>query len=473
MATPLPPGPSGGLLGGRLVRRARRDPLSFLAELAAYGDIAHFRVGFQHVFFLNRPEFIEQVLHGHYAHFRKGRGIRRNRRLLGEGMISSEGDLHRRQRLRTQPMFHRERIAAYARVMARCAAAHAERWQDGETVDVLLEMRRLTMAIIGETMFSFESEDEIRALDRALEVAMAEFRPFRRFARIMDALPLPSTRRVRAADAYLEREMCRMIDQRRGRTEADGDLLTLLLLAHGEVGEGRLTDNNEVRDEALTIFLAGFETTSTALLWVWYLLAWNPDVEAEIHAELRSVLGDRDPEPEDVPRLEYTRRVFSETLRLYPPAWRLVRYAIHDVEIGGYTIPAGSLVVSSQFVTQRDARFFVEPLRFDPERWRPTAQPARPRYSYFPFGGGARRCIGEAFAMTEGVLIIATLARRWRFRPAAAQPDAEFAALQLLRPKETLRLILERRSALPIADQSGEAAEPRQGEGALAQVGRG
>jgi cytochrome P450 len=236
----------------------------------------------------------------------------------------------------------------------------------------------------------------------------------------------------------------RMIDERRREGGDRGDLLSMLLLTRDEEGGGALTDA-QVRDQAMTIFLAGYESTALTLAWAWYLLAQNSGVEARLHAELDAVLGGRLPTFEDLPRLEYTGRVLSESMRLYPPAWRLVRWAIEDCEFGGYVVPAGSQVIVSQYVMHHDERYFPDPFRFDPERWTPEAKASRPQYSFFPFGGGPRRCLGETFAVVEGVLLLATLAQRWRLRRAAGVPPVEMLPLHMLRPKRGIRMRLERR----------------------------
>jgi cytochrome P450 len=236
-----------------------------------------------------------------------------------------------------------------------------------------------------------------------------------------------------------------MIVERRREGSDRGDLLSMLLLARDEEGGEGLTDA-QVRDQAMTIFLAGYETTALALAWTWYLLAQNPEAEARLHEELDAVLGGRLPTFEDVPRLDYTARVFNESLRLYPPTWRLVRWAIEDCEFGGYVVPAGSQVIVSQYVMHHDERYFPDPFRFDPERWTPEAKAERPQYSFFPFGGGPRRCLGETFAVVEGVLLLATLARHWRLRLVASGPPVEMEPLHMLRPKRGIQMRLERRS---------------------------
>lgn len=447
MTTKLfPPGPNGGLFGRYQLALSRRDPLELMMNAASqYGDIVHFRNGFQHIFLLNHPDYIKDVLLTHDTNFLKGRGIKRTGRILGEGLITSEGDFHRRQKLRTQPAFHRQHTTSYGEVMVDYAATFRERWQDGQTLDILREMRRLTMAIIGKTMLSAVTEEEMDEINKAVEIAMAEFKSFKLpWADLAEKLPLPGTRRSQKAGKYLEGVISRIIDERRRSEKDSGDLLTMLMLAQNQEGDGSPADNEQVRDEALTLFLAGYETNATALMWTWYLVSLHPEVEAMLHAELDMVLKSRLPTADDVPNLRYTEMIFAEAMRLYPPTWRLVRYAIKDYKVGGYVVPAGSLVVVSQFVMHRDPRYFPDPLRFDPERWTPEARASRPPYSYFPFGGGSRRCIAEAFARMEGILVIATLAQRWRMRLLSDHP-VELAPVQLLRPKVRMLMVLEQR----------------------------
>lgn len=457
--TTFPPGPDEGFLGRALLKRNRIDPTGFMKEMAeTYGDIVHFRAGFQNIYFLNHPDFVRDVLSNHYGHFVKGRGIKRNRRFLGNGLITSEGEEHRAMRQRTAPAFHRHRLEGYARTMVDSTTGYVEGWEEGGVVEILHEMRRLMVTIIGRTMFSFETNDEVTELHRAVEMSMAHFKPYKvRMPEWLERLIFPYERRASEADAYLERQLCRFIDERRRKAHDNGDLLTMLVEAHGEEGEITAQMNKQLRDEALTIFFAAYETNSTALMWIFYLLTRYPEVEAKLLAELDAVLGDRRPAFSDFPNLVYTERVYSEALRLYPPVWRLMRYAIRDYEIGGYRIPAKSLVVLSQFVTQRDARFFPDPLHFDPERWTPQERASRLPGTFFPFGGGARRCIGEAFAMMEGVLVLATIAREWRLRLAEEIP-IEIAAKQLLHPKQRLRMIVERRTAIETAPRYAVSA---------------
>jgi cytochrome P450 len=425
----------------------RRDPLKFLTRLAReHGDIVPFRMGPQRVLLLSHPELVRDALVTRGDYFHKGRALQRSKRLLGEGLLTSEGEHHRRQRRLAQPAFHRKRIESYGAVMVDYAARDSERWHEGETLDVSHEMMRLTLAIVGKTLFDADVEsdtDEIGdALTQLLELFQMLLLPYSEY---LERLPLPANRRFTRARAKLDEVIYRIINERRASGADRGDLLSMLLLAQDEEGAGGGMTDEQLRDEALTIFLAGHETTANALAWTWYLLAQNPCAEAKLHAELDAVLaGGRLPAVEDLPQLRYTEMVLAESMRLYPPAWVIGRLAVKDYAVGDYVAEEGTLVLVSQYVMHRDPRFFPEPLRFDPERWTPEAKEARPQYAYFPFGGGARRCIGEGFAWMEGTLIIAAIARRWRLRLITDHAVVTHPRMTL-RAKHGIRMTLEDR----------------------------
>lgn len=444
-----PPVPRNKRAGSRLfdLLAFRRDPLKFLTRIAReHGDIVHFRMGPQHVLMLNHPDLIKDALVTRADYFHKGRALQRAKRLLGEGLLTSEGEPHRRQRRLAQPAFHRKRIESYGAVMVDYAARTASHWHDGETLDITHEMMRLTLAIVSKTLFDAEVEseaDEIGdALTQILELFQMLLLPYSEY---LERLPLPVNRRFAASRAKLDSVIYRIINERRASGADRGDLLSMLLLAQDEEGDmGGMTDV-QLRDEALTIFLAGHETTANALSWTWYLLAQNPEAEARLHAELDAVLPDgRMPTVEDLPELRYTEMVLAESMRLYPPAWVVGRLAIKDYAVGDYVAKEGTLILMSQYVMHRDPRFFPDPLRFDPERWTPEAKEARPQYAYFPFGGGARRCIGEGFAWMEGTLLIAAIARRWRMRLVPGHIVVEHPRITL-RPKHGIHVTMEER----------------------------
>jgi cytochrome P450 len=425
----------------------RRDPLKFLTRLAReHGDAVQFRLGPQRALLLNHPELVRDALVTRGDHFHKGRALQRSKRLLGEGLLTSEGEYHRRQRRLAQPAFHRRRVESYGAVMVEYAARNSARWHDGETLDVAHEMMRLTLSIVGKTLFNSDVEAEAddigRALTEMLELFQMLLLPYSEY---LERLPLPANRRFARGRAKLDAVIYRIIDERRASGADTGDLLSMLLLAQDEEGATGGMSDEQLRDEALTIFLAGHETTANALAWTWYLLAQNPEAEAALHAELDAVLeGARLPTVEDLPRLPYTEMVLAESMRLYPPAWVVGRLAVKDYEVGGYVAEAGTLVLLSQYVMHRDQRFFPDPLRFDPARFTPEAKETRPQYAYFPFGGGARRCIGEGFAWMEGTLLVAAIARRWRMRLVPGQEVVPLPRMTL-RPKHGLRMLLEER----------------------------
>ena len=440
-----PPGPRRTIpLAGLLAYR--RGALPFFQNLAAqYGDISYFKLGPQQAFFINHPDYIKDVLVTNHQNFIKGLALQRSKRLLGEGLLTSEGDFHRRQRRLAQPAFHRARIASYAGVMTDYADRMSGRWRDGETLDIAEEMMRLTLAIVGKTLFDADVEADAREVGEAMNIVMELFNNITiPFFEVLEKLPLPQFRRFDTARGKLDAVIYRLIQERRSSGKDRGDLLSMLLLAQDVEGDGGQMTDIQLRDEALTIFLAGHETTANALAWTWYLLSQNTEAEAKLHAEIDEVLKSRLPTFEDVPRLKYAEMVLAESMRLYPPAWALGRMAVNDYAIGGYFVPKKSLVLMSQYVMHHDARYFSDPMKFEPERWQPETRELRPQFSYFPFGGGPRRCVGEGFAWMEGILLIATIAQRWRMQLVPNHPVAT-KPLLTLRPKHGMRMIVTRR----------------------------
>jgi len=364
--------------------------------------------------------------------------------LLGDGLLTSNGDVHLRQRRMMQPAFHRERIEGYGDRMVEHALRLSSTWRAGERFDVAEAMMRLTLGVVAETLFSADVRGEADEIGDALTDAMQLFdRLSLPLDQLLDRLPLPATRRFHRARRRLDATIHRVIAEHRAAGDR-GDLLSMLLAAQDDEGDGARMSDAQVRDEALTIFLAGDETTALALAWTWHLLSRNPDAEARLHQELDDVLGERPPAAADLPRLPCTRRVIAESMRLYPPAWTLGREPLEDLELGGYRIRAGSIVLVSPWVIQRDPRFFPDPLRFDPDRWLPEAEPERHRFAYFPFGAGPRKCIGEAFAWMEGTLLLATIAREWRVRTDRAA-RIEPRPLITLRTRAGMPAVAERR----------------------------
>lgn len=438
------------LIGGNF-RSFRRDPTGFLTRLSKLGDVTTFKMGPQRGFFINDPELIRDVLVINADKFIKGRALQRAKTLLGNGLLTNEGHAHLRQRRMIQPAFHRTRIAEYARSMVEFAEDLSGEWRDGAVVEVDKEMMRLTLRIVAKTLFNADVTTEADEVGAAMTTLVEMFDylllPFSEW---LEKLPLPYTRRLKRARAALDRIIFQFINERRANGEDSGELLSMLLAARDESDGSGMTDE-QIRDEALTLFLAGHETTANALTWTWYLLSQNPEAEARLHEELTAVLldevdhqpyGVRTPELNDLPKLCYAGAVLAEALRLFPPAWAIGRLSVAEHRFEQYAIPKGSLVLVSPFVTQRDERFWEEPEAFRPERWLSLSlKETSLRFTYFPFGGGVRRCIGESFAWTEGILVLATLARRWKLEMI---PDQKIGLQPMitLRPKFGMKMKL-------------------------------
>ncbi len=426
----------------------RRDLLAYLQRVAdACGELGYFKAGPLHVYLLNHPDHIKDLLVTHHKNFTKSRGLQLAKRILGEGLLTSEGEFHLRQRRLVQPAFHRERLEGYGAVMCEEAARLCVHWENknGAEVDVAEEMMRLTLAIVGKTLFGVNVENEAEEIGAALTTAMSLFsRLTNPLATFLEKLPLPSNFRFFRAKRRLDETIYRIIATRRQSNEDHGDLLSMLLMAQDEEGDGGRMTDLQVRDEAMTLFLAGHETTAIALTWTWYLLSQHPEIEAKLHDELQHVLGNRLPSAHDYSQLNYTRMVLAESMRLYPPAYVFGRMAIHDYRIGEYDVPAGATLLVSPYILHRLEKFYPEPLRFLPERWTQAAEAERHKFAYVPFGGGPRVCIGEGFAWMEGVLVLATIAQRWKLRHVPNHPVA-LQPLITLRPKFGMKMKLEHR----------------------------
>lgn len=396
------------------------------------------------MYFANHPDYIRDVLVTQNANFVKGRALQKAKRVLGEGLLTSEGETHRQHRRLVLPAFHRQRIASYGTVMVEHAVRTSNAWQHGMTVDIHHEMTRLTLGIVAKTLFDADVGKEADEIGEAMTVMLEMFNLLMYpFAELLEKLPLPMVKRYERMRLRLDSTIYKIIEERRRNGVDRHDLLSMLLLAVDEEDGGKLSDI-QVRDEAMTLFLAGHETTANALSWTFYLLSQNPASESRLHAELDEILGSRSPTTEDVPKLHYAEMVVSESMRLYPPAWGIGRRSLVDQTIGPYRLPEGAIVLLSPFITQRDPRFFPEPEQFKPERWTSEFKASLAPFAYFPFGGGSRRCIGEGFAWTEAILLLSTLCRNWRVR--LDQSNAvEPLALFTLRPKNGIRMRIEQR----------------------------
>jgi len=432
-----PPGPRSRI-PFRYLRILQRDPIPFFQRLADdYGDASQFHVGPQQIFFFNHPDLIRELLVTQHRSFHKSRVLQRSKVIFGEGLLTSEEEVHRRQRRLVQPAFHRERIARYAEVMIERAARLG--WRDGEVLDVHHEMMRLTLSVVAKTLFDAEVDQEAGEIGAALTSLVDLFPTLMNpIANLLRKLPLPQTMRFRRSLERLDKTVYAIIDERRKSGEDRGDLLSMLLMAVDEEGDGGGMTDQQLRDEAMTLFLASHETTANALAWTWYLLSLNPEAANAMHRELATVLGDRLPTPADYARLPYTEMVVAESMRMFPPAWAVSRLAIEDAMIGEWLVPRGAVVVAAQAVTHRDPRWFSDPDRFDPLRFTPEAKASRPKLSYFPFGAGPRICIGEGFAWMEAVLIVATIAQRWKLE--LVSHDVTPQASITLRPKGGIRM---------------------------------
>jgi len=444
-AAPLPPGPKGTWLTGSLAE-FRRDVFGFYERCARdFGPCVSFRPGWHLVCLLNSPEFIEHMLANTTQNFSKHNYIMRMLvPLLGNGLLTSEGSFWLRQRRLAQPAFQRQRIAAYGETMVAYTQRMVDRWQEGETRDLHGEMMRLALEITAKTLFGADVANESRAVGEALEILMHDF--LARWDRLLTLplwIPTPGNLRIRRSRQRLNEIIYQIIKQRRTTGENLGDLLSLLLHARDEDDGTGMTDR-QLRDEVMTLFLAGHETTANALGWIWYLLAQNPEVETALAAELNNVLGGRTAAAADLPQLPYTEAVVLEALRLYPPIWWFGRLALHDFEIGGFRVPGGTMVLVSQWLMHRDPRYFEEPLRFRPERWLQGLAKQLPKYVYFPFGGGPRICIGKDFAMTEIALVLATVVPRFRFSLAPGQAVEPRPAVSL-RPAGGIQAVVHKK----------------------------
>ncbi|MDT5159116.1 MAG: hypothetical protein QOH51_3473 [Acidobacteriota bacterium] len=444
VASALPQGPKGGRVMGNM-REFNRDALGFVTRCAReFGDVVSTRFLYVPAYFLFNPEHIEYVLATGSKNFIKSMPMRSPffQRLVGNGLVTSEGDFWRRQRRLSQPAFHHDRVNAYGETMVAFTEQMLARWRDGEVRDAHEEMMLLTQSIVARTLFSADVSGQSE-MGEALRTIIHPFASQATLKWILDnRLPTPGHLRFNRAVRKIDGFVYRIIAERRASGEDTGDLLSMLLRAQDEDGS-QMTDR-QLRDELMTSFLAGHETTALALTWTWYLLAQNPEVEKKLAAELEEVLGGRAPKAEDMPRLKFAEWVIRESMRLYPPLWGVGREAVRECEVGGYRIPKGMQIFAFQWVVQRDPRWYTEPERFRPERWGEEEAARLPRYAYFPFGGGPRQCIGNYFATMEAVLILATVAQRFRLR-LVPEHKVELLPTMSLRPRDGVRMKLEMR----------------------------
>ena len=436
----LPPGPKGRFLIGHLPE-INRDPLHYtLQYVREYGDVVRWQFGPFPAITVNHPDLVEQVLVTQARNFVKSSVYRRGLRILGNGLLTSEGEFWQRQRRLVQPAFHQERIAAYAQVMVDYANELLNQWQDGEIRDVHQDMMSLTSQIASKTLFDVDITEETEGVQAALNAVMDFNAQLSNQYLVPAWVPTPSNLRYQRAIQQLDAIIYRIIEQRRANGKDTGDLLSMLLQIRDE-SDGTQMTNQQVRDEAMTLFLAGHETTANALTWLWFLLSQHPQVEAKLQEELKTVLGSRTPTVADIRQLHYTEAVVLEAMRLYPPVWGMSRVASQECRLGGYDVKAGTTVFVSQWAMHRDPRFYENPEVFDPARWADNRLKKLPTFAYFPFGGGQHICIGKAFAMMEAVLLVATIAQKFRLTLQADHPVTPQPSLTL-RPKYGMKMLL-------------------------------
>jgi len=441
------PGPRGHLLLGS-ARDIQRDPLRFgLAMTQQYGDIVRIRLLLWPAYLVNHPDGVKHVLQENQQNYNKDLyPYQIFKPLLGRGLVTNDGKSWLHQRRLMQPAFHRKRLAAFGSLMTDATVMMLDQWQDfaerAQQLDIAAEMLRLTLRIVGQALFNIDLSDETRIVGQALitvnkllsDYIYAPFPPLN--------VPTSRNRPIQTAFRTLDQVVQGIINQRRQQNMDTDDLLSMLLSVRDEETGQRMNDQ-QVRDEVMTLLIAGYETVSTALVWTWYLLSQYPEMEHRLHSELDIVLRGDLPTVEHLVELPYTRMVIEEALRLYPPAWIFGRKAIADDKIGGYSIPANSMIVLSPYITHRHPALWEHPEVFDPERFTPERSAGRPPFAYFPFGGGPRMCIGNNFALMEMQLILATVAQRYKLRLVPGH-TVEPEALLSLHPRYGLPMTLDR-----------------------------
>jgi cytochrome P450 len=421
----------------------QQNPLDYFTAMARdYGDVSGMRIGRFRSLFINHPDLIEDVLVNDARKYHKGRILQANKFLFGEGLLTSEGDFWLRQRRLSQPAFHRARVSTYAATMAEYAEQIAATWRGGEERDIHDEMMQLALRIVGKTLFDADVTRDAKEVGETLDILLRIAANFGRTILVPMWVPSPRNIRAKLGIRRLEKVIYRIIAERRASGHDAGDLLSILLQAQDE--DGTHMNDRQLRDETITLFLAGHETTANTLSWTWMLLAQNPAVEKKFHEELDGVLGGRAPTLDDLQKLTYLNQVLTESLRLFPTAWGMARLAAEEHEIAGYPVHVGYGVAFAQWVMHRDTRWFDAPLEFRPERWENGLAKQLPRFAYFPFGGGPRQCIGNTFALMEASVVLATIGQKYRFELVPGHKVTPMASITL-RPRDGIRVKLEAR----------------------------
>lgn len=447
----LPPGPPELPVVGQSFRYIN-NTVGLMQETAGYGDLATLSVKPALAYLVSHPDLVQELFVTNHQSVGRGWLTATMRYLLGNGLVTSDGPLHLRQRRLMQPQFNHRRIGGYAEIMTDFGRRHQGRWQDGARVDMANEMSELTLHIVVKTLFGLDLPAAVRRIGQAFELGneyiTARSNMPSSLRNALHRLPVPFTTRFRNGLAYLDETVYGLISQRRESGLEGDDLLSLLLNVRDEEAENSeeavMTDE-QLRDEVITLFAAGHETTAVAMTWTWYLLSTHPDVQARFHAEIDDVLDRRDPTPDDLANLPFTQQVLTESMRLYPPIWTTGRMTFEPITLGGWEIPAGAAVSAPQLILHRDPRWFDEPLEFRPDRWTPEFRAGLHRFAYYPFGGGPRLCIGEGFAWMEAMLLLVTLGQRWSMRQ-DSRHEVRLQPLVSLRPKGGMPIFLERRS---------------------------
>ena len=486
----FPPGPAE-IIPYRLALKFISNPLPILLEIAnRYGDVSHFKFGPKlHVYLINNANYIEDILVKDNNRFIKSPGLRLAKRVLGNGLITSEGKIHDVQRRLVQQAFNRNRIKTYGKIISEYSSVYINNnWKDGLVLDIHKEMTKLTLAIISKILFGSNTLElsDIDNISNSITIIIEYINKLRiPFLKFIEILPLPSTIKYKRALSDLDKLIYHKINERRQKTKQSQDeieitlnfsektkafqnkdnidMLSILIESSYnketdnkentlyEDGNVVRMDNRQLRDEVMTMFLAGHETTANALTWTIYLLALHPKIESKIVDEIISLTGSDDIDnrlitPDDVSKLKYTEMVLMESMRLYPPSWAIGRQAIENYNLANkYVIPSGSVLIISQYLVHHDSRYFSQPDQFYPERWTPEFRASIPRFSYFPFGGGSRSCIGEPLAWMEGIIVLATIIKKWKITLEENMKHIELRPLVTLRPKYGIRVKLHKR----------------------------
>lgn len=439
------PGPKQNFLVGNLPE-FEHDPLAFMTKCSQeYGEIVPIRLAFTPALLLSNPKHIEQVLKNREL-FVKPKLLKRLHLLLGQGLLTSEGDTWFRERRLAQPVFQQKKIADYGQVMVEYTEKMLETWQDGETREIADDMMRLTFNIVMKTLFSSDvSEEEATDIRKAMRISADWFLEARKSVVpfISDRIKSPSNVRYKSATEQMDKHIYRIINQRRASGENPGDLLSMMMQVRDE-DDGSQMNDKQLRDAIATIIFAGHETSANTLAWIWTLLSQNPEAKTKLQQELKEVLGQRSPTVADLPSLRYTNMVIKESIRLYPVVWNMISETSAECEIDGYRVPAGYTIIMSQWVMQRSERYFEQAEMFKPERWGSDLEKQLPKGVYVPFGDGPRICIGKNFALMETALLLATIAQKFEL---ALVPDQSIVPQPTitLQPKNGVKAVLKQR----------------------------